>query len=60
MWKTGNAENVAARRDGWENITILYPGESGGTVLMKQAHKPVEERSPVGNSFIFSIERRVR
>ena len=49
-WKTGNAENAAARRGGWKTITILYPGESGGTVLMKQAHKPVEGRPPVGNS----------
>ena len=49
-WKTGDAENAAARRGGWETITILYPGESGGTVLMKQAHKPVEGRPPVGNS----------
>ena len=43
-----------------KTITILYPGESGGTVLMKQAHKPVEGRPPVGNSLLFSIERRVR
>ena len=49
-WKPGDAENATARRGGWENITILYPGESGGTVLMKQAHKPVEGRPPVGNS----------
>ena len=49
-WKTGNAENAAARRGGRKTITILYPGESGGTVLMKQAHKPVEGRPPVGNS----------
>ena len=49
-WKTGDAENAAARRGGWETITILYPGESGGTVLMKRAHKPVEGRPPVGNS----------
>ena len=49
-WKTGNENNAAARRGGWETITILYPGESGGTVLMKQAHKPVEGRPPVGNS----------
>ena len=49
-WKTGDAEKTAARRGGWKTITILYPGESGGTVLMKQAHKPVEGRPPVGNS----------
>ena len=49
-WKTGDAKNAAARRGGWKTITILYPGESGGMVLMKQAHKPVEGRPPVGNS----------
>ena len=48
-------ENRERRKRRWktrwmENITILYPGESGGTVLMKQAHKPVEGRPPVGNS----------
>ena len=59
-WKTGDAENAAARRGGRQTITILYPGESGGMVLMKQAHKPVEGRPPVGNSLLFSIERRVR
>ena len=49
-WKTGNENNAAARRGGRQTITILYPGESGGMVLMKQAHKPVEGRPPVGNS----------
>ena len=44
-WKTGNAKKAAARRGGWKTITILYPGESGGTVLMKQAHKPVEGKN---------------